>query len=402
MGAACPRWVHRRRSLVMALLVTLAPTIAAGARQTGVPSTPPPTLAFDLEIVADGLDRPVQVVDPGDGSGRLFVVEQPGRIRIVRAGRLLPTPFLDIADRIECCGERGLLGLAFHPDYSVNGLFYLGYTAANPTNGGLGDNTVARYRVSPDDPDRADPASGEVLLAVPDPAGNHNGGLVLFGPDGYLYVGLGDGGGGNGQNGQDLGTPHGKILRIDGDRAANGRPYAIPPDNPFVGRPEARPEIWVLGLRNPWRFSFDRATGDLWVGDVGSAIFEEINRQPGDSAGGENFGWNLMEGTECRSDAGCDAFVPPVSGFDRRDGSVVTGGYVYRGAALPDLVGTYLFADYPSGRVWGLTPADSGAWTRSAPVETGLRISSFGEDAAGELYLVDLNGTVSRLVAPRR
>ena len=371
----------------VAVALALAGRTSAAARDSGV-------FDFGLELVADGFDQPVQVVDPGDGSGRLFVVEQPGRIRIVRDGQVVPEPFLDISDLVGCCGERGLLSVAFHPDYANNGDVFVDYTDRN------GDTVVARYQVSTTDPNRADPASAETILSVDQPAANHNGGLLLFGPkDGYLYIGLGDGGGGNGQNGQDLSTLLGKILRIDVDRPAGGLPYAIPPDNPFVDQPGARPEIWALGLRNPWRFSFDRVTGDLWIGDVGSATYEEVNYQPAASPGGENYGWDLMEGTACRAEGGCDAFVAPVSGFDRDEGCVVTGGYVYRGSAMPDLHGVYLFADYCSGRVWGLVRDASNAWTRLGPVETGLRISSFGEDATGELYVVDIQGAIYRLRA---
>jgi glucose/arabinose dehydrogenase len=354
----------------------------------------PPAGAIGLEPVAEGLVSPLFVGHAGDGSGRLFVVEQPGRIRIIRDGQVVPEPFLDITDLVGCCGERGLLSVAFHPDYANNGDLFVNYTDRN------GDTVVARYEVSTTDPNRADPASAETILFVDQPAANHNGGLLLLGPqDGYLYIGLGDGGGGNGQNGQDLSTLLGKILRIDVDGTSGDLSYSIPPDNPFVDQPEARPEIWALGVRNPWRFSFDRDTGDLWIGDVGSATYEEVNEQPAASAGGENYGWDLMEGTVCRAES-CDAFVAPVSGFDRDEGCVVTGGYVYRGSAIPDLHGVYLFADYCSGRVWGLVRDASNAWIRLDPVETGLRISSFGEDANGELYVVDIEGAVYRLVAP--
>jgi glucose/arabinose dehydrogenase len=376
-------------ALAVAVALILVGRTSPAASDSGV---------FDvgLELVAEGFDQPVQVVDPGDGSGRLFVVEQPGRIRIVRDGQVVPEPFLDLTDLVSCCGERGLLSVAFHPDYANTGQFFVDYTDTN------GDTVVARYHVAPDDSNRADPASAEVILSVDQPAANHNGGLLLFGPkDGYLYIGLGDGGGGNGQNGQDLSTLLGKILRIDVDRMSSGLPfkYAIPPDNPFVDQPGARPEIWILGLRNPWRFSFDRVTGDLWIADVGSARYEEVNYQPAASSGGENYGWDLMEGAACRAEGGCDEFVAPVSGFDRDEGCVVTGGYVSRGAGMPELEGAYLFADYCSGQVWGLVRDASNTWTRLGPVETGLRISSFGEDAIGELYVVDIEGAIYRLVA---
>jgi glucose/arabinose dehydrogenase len=355
-----------------------------------------PLLAFALELVAEGLEQPVQVIDPGDGSGRLVAVEQTGRLRIIQDGRVDHAPYLDLSEIISCCGERGLLGAAFHPDYSANGFLFVDYTDAN------GDTVVARYRVSQDSPNRIDESTAQTVLTVEQPAGNHNGGMLLFGPnDGYLYIGLGDGGGGNSQNGQDLGTLLGKILRIDVDASDNGAPYAIPLDNPFVDQPGARPEIWAYGLRNPWRFSVDRATGDIWIGDVGSATYEEVNLLPASGPSGANFGWPAMEGEECRQDAPCDSFVAPASGFDRDEGCVVTGGYVYRGKAIPELDGVYVFADYCSGKVWGLAQDDAGPWTRLGPVETGLRISSFGEDGKGELFVVDLQGSVYRLLPAR-
>jgi glucose/arabinose dehydrogenase len=374
-------------AIAVAVSVALTGRSSIAAQDSGV-------LDFGLELVADGIDQPVQVVDAGDGSGRLFVVEQPGRIHIVQDGQVLAEPFLDLSDLVSCCGERGLLSVAFHPNYAKTGDVFVNYTDTN------GDTVVARYQVSATDPNRADPASAEVILFVDQPAANHNGGLLLFGPkDGYLYIGLGDGGGGNGQNGQLLNTLLGKILRIDVDQPSGSLPYSIPPDNPFVDQPEARPEIWALGLRNPWRFSFDRVTGDLWIADVGSATYEEVSYQPAASPGGENYGWDLMEGPVCRADGGCDEFVAPVSGFDRDEGCVVTGGFVYRGTEMSELEGIYLFADYCSGRVWGLVQDASNTWTRLDPVETGLRISSFGEDAAGELYAVDIQGAIYRLRA---
>ncbi len=370
----------------------LAISSSVGAA-TVVAQTNQRELAFATELVAAGFDRPVHLADPGDGSGRLFVVEQAGQIHIVRHGTVVDRPFLDLTEEVGCCGERGLLSIAFHPRFPETGWFYVYYTNR------AGDTRVVRYQAAPG-ADVADPTSGETILAVDQPAANHNGGLLLFGPDGYLYTGLGDGGGGNGHNGQDLGTLLGKILRIDVDQPSPGLPYGIPPDNPFVATPGARGEIWALGLRNPWRFSFDRATGDLWIGDVGSAIYEEINRLAHDSGGGANFGWDLMEGAECRVATGCDELhlVLPVGGFDRSEGCVVTGGFVYRGSAIPSLAGTYLFADYCSGDVWGLVAADSGTWRRIGPVSTGLRIVSFAENMAGELYLVDLDGGIYQIV----
>jgi glucose/arabinose dehydrogenase len=373
--------------LAIALAGTTATPVYAQAGQ--------PELAIAVRLVASGFDRPVDFAVPADGSNRMFIVEQAGRIRVMRNGRLAEQPFLDLHGEVSCCGERGLLSMAFHPRFAETGWFFVSYTNT------AGDTRAVRYQVTPPSADVADPASGQTILAVDQPAANHNGGLVLFGPDGYLYIGLGDGGGGNSDNGQDLGTLLGKILRIDVDHPASDLPYSIPPDNPFVTTPGARSEIWALGLRNPWRFSFDRATGDLWIGDVGSALYEEINFQPSGSQGGENYGWDLMEGTHCRHANGCDrlGLVLPVSGFDRNEGCVVTGGYVYRGHAIPHLAGTYLFADYCSGDVWGLRATNAGEWQRIGPVSTGLRIVSFAEDANGELYLVDLEGGIYQIVA---
>jgi glucose/arabinose dehydrogenase len=378
---------------ILVALISIIPTIVASAQTPTVPFDPA-TFAFTLSPVADGFERPVHVVDAGDGSGRLFVVEQTGRIRIVRDGVKADQPFLDITPLVGCCGERGLLSVAFHPRYAENGRFYVDYTDLN------GDTQVVRYHVAAGDPDRADPASAETILTVAQPAANHNGGLLLFGPDGYLYVGLGDGGGGNGQNGQKLDTLLGKILRLDVDREEGGQPYAIPPDNPFVGNPEARPEIWVWGLRNPWRFAFDRATGDLWIGDVGSSVYEEVDLVPAGS-GGQNFGWDEMEGMDCNDadPAACAAFVPPVSGFARDAGCVITGGTVYRGAAVPTLVGVYLFADYCGAGIWGLGRDAAGNWLTAGPVASGHSIVSFGEDATGELYVVELDGGLYAVTA---
>ena len=401
-------WWSPLRAFALAAVLVFSAALPAGAavRAQDAAQTPPfdaATFAVDLESVADGFERPVHVADPGDGSGRLFVVEQQGRIRIVRDGEVLPEPFLDIRELVNADGnEQGLLSIAFHPDYAANGLFFVGYTARSATGDSVGDDTVARYRVAADDPDRADPASGEILLAVSDPYPNHNGGLVLFGPDGYLYAGFGDGGSqgdphGNGQNTEAL---LGKILRLDVDNAPADRTYAIPPDNPFADGGGA-PEVWAYGLRNPWRFSFDRATGDLWIADVGGGQFEEVDVSPG-GAGGANYGWNIMEGPACREGDECDrdGLVPPVAAYDHSQGNAITGGYVYRGEATPALQGVYLYADFGSGLLWGLGRDAAGEWAMSEPIDTGLNISSFGEDAAGEVYLTALYGTLYRVVAP--
>ncbi len=373
----------------------------------GTPPFDPVDFGVGLEAVAGGFERPVHVAEPGDGSGRLFVVEQAGRIRIVRDGEVLPEPFLDIVEIVESGGnEQGLLSVAFHPDYADNGLFYVGFTArtTDDEDDSVGDNTVARYRVSADDPDRADPDSREVLLAVDDPYPNHNGGLVLFGPDGYLYAGLGDGGSGGDPegNGQNTDTLLGSILRLDVDGAADGEPYAIPADNPFADGDGGAPEVWTYGLRNPWRFSFDRATGDLYVADVGQNQYEEIDFVPAADAGGTNFGWNITEGAHCFRADSCDTdgLVLPIAEYGRDLGSSVTGGYVYRGEDGDVLRGVYLYADFGSGRLWGLGRDADGAWASSEPIDTGLNVSSFGEDAAGELYLTAFDGTLYRVVAP--
>ncbi len=362
----------------------------------------PSAFSVTLEPVAEGFERPVFLADPGDGSGRRFVVEQGGLVRILRDGAPDAEPFLDIRELVNTANnEQGLLGLAFDPEFAENGEFYIAYTAIDTATGeGVGDNTLARYRVSADDPDRADPASAEILLAIPDPFGNHNGGMIAFGPDGYLYLGTGDGGAGGDplNNGQNPNALLGKMLRLDVSGRAEGEPYAIPADNPFVGGGGAA-EIWTTGLRNPWRFSFDRETGDLWIADVGQNWIEEVNVLPAGSPGGANLGWNVMEGTACFAVEDCDPspFVGPVAEYTHEFGCSVTGGYVYRGGAAPSLGGVYLFADYCTGLLWGLGQDDSGEWILSEPIETGLNVSSFAEDSEGNVYVIDLNGSIFRV-----
>jgi glucose/arabinose dehydrogenase len=356
--------------------------------------TLPDPAAARWQVIASGLDTPVGMGDAGDGTGRLFIIEQGGLIRIWQAGSLLSEPFLDLRERVACCGERGLLGLAFHPDYADNGYFYVNYT--QEITGDL-VSRVSRFQVSAD-PDRADPQSELLLLEVLQPFENHNGGGLAFGPDGYLYIALGDGGsGGDPQgNGQSLTTLLGKLLRIDVDQ---GSPYAIPPDNPFVGS-SFLPEIWAYGLRNPWRFSFDPLTGDLYIGDVGQGNWEEIDFLPAGSPGGANFGWNIYEGVHHFSgapDPG-QALMFPVAEYGHDVGSSVTGGMVYRGTELPDWSGVYLYGDFASGRVWGLLRGLDAAWQNNLLFETGCLISSFGQDASGEVYLVNYSGELLRLV----
>jgi glucose/arabinose dehydrogenase len=334
--------------------------------------------------VGQGFEAPLLATNAGDGSGRLFVVEQVGRVRILIEGRPQQEPFLDISPLVSAGGERGLLGLAFHPDYGTNGRFFVNYTDT------AGDTVIAEYRVS-SDPDRADPRSARSILRIDQPYSNHNGGNVIFGPDGYLYIGMGDGGsaGDPHGNGQRLDTLLGKMLRIDVDGA---RPYTVPPDNPFARGRQGRAEIWSLGLRNPWRFSFDRETGDLWIGDVGQGELEEIDRaRPG--RGGSNYGWNVMEGTECFSPSeGCDraGLVRPIAVYPTALGCAVVGGYVYRGSRFPALRGGYLFADFCAGVMFALDPQSRSPQEPVVVLETGRPISSFGEDEEGELYVTDL------------
>jgi len=351
---------------------------------------------FNLTPLVSNLRQPVFLADAGDGSNRLFILEQSGRIRVLQEGNLQSEAFLDLSSKVSCCGERGLLGLAFHPDYKNNGLFYVNYTNTS------GDTVVARYKVSPN-PNRADANSAQVLLTIDQPFPNHNGGMLAFGPDGYLYIGMGDGGSGGdpNNNGQNLNTLLSKILRIDVNKSENGKPYAIPKDNPFVGRQGARPEIWSYGWRNPWRFSFDRQTGDLWVGDVGQNLWEEIDFEAAKSPGGKNYGWRLMEGTHCYNpQSGCNngSLVLPLLEYGHDQGCSVTGGYRYRGNAVASLKGTYLYGDYCSGRIWSASEKD-GKWTTKELLKTELRISSFAEDAEGELYVLDHNGAIYKITA---
>jgi glucose/arabinose dehydrogenase len=364
------------------------------------PELPPPpasTVWPSLQLVSPitGLTRPTHVTHAGDGSGRLFVVEQEGTIRVVRDGVLQATPFLNIRDRISSGGERGLLSVAFPPDYASKGYFYIDYTDTN------GDSVVARYFVT-ENPDVADAGSEQVILFIEQPYANHNGGQLAFGPqDGYLYIGKGDGGsGGDPENrAQDLGTLLGKILRIDVESGVD--PYAIPPDNPFVQNPDARGEIWAYGLRNPWRFSFDEATGDLYIADVGQDRVEEVNFQPVSSNGGENYGWRIMEGNECFQAETCDTsgLTMPVVTYPRKPPNCsVTGGLVYRGSAYPDMQGIYYYADYCSSQVWGLRRDSSGTWQNQPLIQAEFPITSFGEDEAGNLYMTDyFNGTIYRV-----
>ena len=363
----------------------------------GNPTEPPvATDTVRLVQVATGLDFPLFLTAPPGDNARLFIVEKTGKIRIVKSGSVLSTPFLDLSARVSDADEQGLLGLAFHPQYAVNGRFVVDYTDPN------GDTHVSAFRVSAN-PDVADPASEQVLLAIDQPFDNHNGGMVVFGPDGKLYIGMGDGGSaGDPQgNGQNKGVLLGKILRVD---VSGAGVLSVPADNPFVGQAGARPEIWSYGLRNPWRFSFDRAQGDLYIADVGQNAREEVDVATGAAQFGKglNFGWNVMEGVACYSpSSGCprSGLTLPVLDYDHSNGCSITGGYVYRGSAAPGLRGLYFYSDYCSGwvrsfRLQGTAAADQRDWPALRP---GGQVTSFGEDAQGELYIMIQSGKVFRI-----
>jgi glucose/arabinose dehydrogenase len=367
----------------------------ASADATRSPAPAGDADAIALELVTDGLADPIGITAAGDGSGRLFVNERTGEIRVVEAdGSLRAAPFVDLSNRVLAGGERGLLGVAFHPDFAENRRLFVHYS-----RGGDGATVVSELHAAAD-LQSADPASERVLLTVSQPYANHNGGQLAFGPDGYLYLGLGDGGGAADplQNAQNPNVLLGKILRLDVDAEPDGRrAYALPPDNAFGPRgprPAAGlPEIWALGLRNPWRFSFDSATGDLYIGDVGQGRWEEIDRQPAGAEGGANYGWNRAEGRHCFL-ADCDLrdFVGPVAEYPHEQGSCsVTGGHVYRGSAQPALAGTYLFGDYCSGLIYTLHP-DRGRMEPRLVLRSELSLSSFGEGEDGEIYVADIRG----------
>ncbi len=383
--------------VITGTVIVPTPTLTPTPTPTPVPvnvSVLPDPSGYSWQMVVDGLNQPEGLVNAGDSSGRLFIVEQGGLIRILKDGALLTTPFLDLTSKVICCGERGLLGLVFHPKYADNGFFYVDYTER--VNSQL-YTVIARYSVSASDPNLADPNSEQRMLHIEQPYQNHNGGQLQFGPDGYLYIGMGDGGsvGDPLGNGQSLQTLLGKLLRIDVD---NSQPYAIPGDNPFVNG-EGLWEIWAYGLRNPWRFSFDKLTGDLYIGDVGQDAWEEVDYLPAGNPGGANFGWSFYEGMHPyrgSPPAGVE-FVMPVAEYNHELGEAVIGGYVYRGQNMPAWWGVYLYADYGSGRVWGLLKLADGSWQNAQLFDTGFRISSFGVDAAGEIYLIDDRGSVLML-----
>jgi len=383
-------FLHRTRALMSRSLVGAALLLCG----CGLGGTEPGPLPDNLWLtpVVTGLAAPVYLTAPTNDL-RLFIVEQAGRIRVVRNGQLQPAPFLDITAKVLSGGERGLLGLAFHPDYSNNGRFYVNYTDVN------GDTRIERYSAVPTE-DVADPASASLVLGFDQPFANHNGGHLRFGPDGKLWIGTGDGGsGGDPQNNaQTMGTLLGKMLRIDVDA---GSPYAIPPDNPFVGQAGARPEIWGLGLRNPWRYAFDESTSLLYVADVGQSAWEEVHVVP-TANGGVNFGWKVMEGRECFQSATCPTagLDIPVLVYGRGEGCSIIGGFVYRGDAIPGLRGHFLFSDYCTGFLRSFRLGDDGAAAdaRQWTIQDVGHVLSFGEDGAGEVYLLAESGTIFRIL----
>ncbi|MCW3010887.1 MAG: glucose/sorbosone dehydrogenase-like protein [Solirubrobacterales bacterium] len=387
-----------RRPLA-AVLLALATLSACGGEDDGAAATSGAAAATSgLRLVKVGsFTEPVYVTAPPRDERRLFVVEQAGRIKVVRGGRTLPTPFLDVGPLVTSGGEQGLLAVAFPPDHARTGLFYVYYTDRDR------QQRVVEYRRR--NADRADPRSARLVLRMADAEANHNGGQMLFGPDGKLYIATGDGGGGGDQHGtrgnaQDLGSPLGKLLRID-PRRKGSRRYTVPQDNPFVGRAGARPEVWALGLRNPWRFTFDRGTGDLTIGDVGQDEVEEVDHVRGPGRGA-NFGWRPREGSRVAAEGehAPGAIDPVLEKQHDDDWCSITGGVVVRDPALRSLRGTYLYGDFCLGKVRGATLSPSRATNdRDLGLPKVEGLASFGEDARGRVYVVSLSGTVSRLAA---
>ncbi len=396
-----------RRAFALVGLVAMIATACGGEGSTVATSSPPspppgasspptspsPAAGPDLSNVSVELTKVATLDAPlgmaiRTGDDALYVAEKGGRVMAIRGGQVDGTPVLDVSSLVSTGSEQGLLGLAFSPDGTF---LYVNYTDTG------GDTNVVEYRMQGD---RADAGSARRVLFIQQPFSNHNGGNLVFGPDGYLYIGMGDGGsqGDPNGNGQNLEVLLAKMLRID-PRPSGGKPYGIPPDNPFVGRAGARPEIWDFGLRNPWRYAFDRETGDLWIGDVGGSEREEIDVEPAGSKGGRNYGWSVLEGTVPQSDNVPPNTVPPVYEYDHSGGRcVVTGGFVYRGSAIPDLVGAYVFADFCQGELKAFVPPEGGGMGK--PVSLGVTadvLASFGEDQAGELYVLSLSGGVYRI-----
>src|SRR5256712_966844 len=395
------RCTRLRCSTILSLCPTLVCLGCSGGSMPP-PPPPPPTLQVELVPVASSFSSPLDIQQAGDGSGRLFVVEQGGRIKIIQNGSVLGTPYLDVSALIVSGGEEGLLGLAFHPNYSSNGCFYVNYTTTRLS--GTLQTAISEFRAATPGANTVNTTSENILFTVNQPESNHNGGGLAFGNDGFLYIGLGDGGGAGDQhgtigNGQDTTTRLGKILRIRVD--CNGT-YSIPADNPFVAQATAAKEIWLYGLRNPFRFSIDHASGNLWIGDVGQNSFEEVDRLT-PQQGGANLGWRCKEGTHnfnFTSNCQTATLLDPIFDYDHSQGDdTVIGGYVYHGANIPALAGNYIFGDFISGRIWSLAQNGQGQWVRTFLMNAGAGdLASFGQDANGELYVARYSsGAVARL-----
>ena len=412
-GSAAPRWTSRRGARLMASLIggamllgALPGTGAAAPMPPPTPSATPPLAApsassIKLTKVAGGLSKPVFITSARDGTGRLFIVEKTGAIRILSRGSVLSTPLIDLSSRVSGGSEQGLLGLAFHPRFKTNRKFYVDYTNR------YGNTVIRQYKVSSSNPNRVQAGSGKTILRLKQPYSNHNGGMIVFGPDGYLYIGTGDGGSGGdpGNRAQRKNTLLGKMLRINVNGTTARHNYKIPRSNPYVGR-KGRNEIWQRGLRNPWRFSFDRATGNLWIGDVGQNRYEEIDRAKRTSTGagrGVNWGWRVMEGFHCYQPAtGCNkrGKKRPLLNYSHAANGrcAVTGGYVYRGSRVPALRGWYVFGDYCSGEIFTV-PANASSKPSKVRLHGtgGGLISSFGESGSGELFVVYVGGSIYRI-----
>ena len=400
-----PRLIHAPAALALALLggcggggtgdPTPLPSGSPAAACQPVSGTP----ALTTQLVVSGFRSPVDAQVPAGDRARIFVVEQAGRIRIVRGGAIVGTPFLDVSARVSAGGERGLLGLAFHPRYAENGRFFVNYTDLS------GDTHIVEFRASPPSSDTADPATERLLHFVRQPFANHNGGGLAFGNDGMLYIGLGDGGSAGDPlgNAQSLSTTLGKILRIDVDSV---QPFGVPRDNPFASTPGAEPSIWAYGLRNPWRFGFDRATGDLYIGDVGQNAVEEIDVGLAARRGGENYGWNVTEGSRCfRPAANCSmsGLTLPVAEYTHSEGCSVSGGVVYRGCRLPGYHGTYFYGDFCTGLIRSFRldagrAVDQRDWTSALGRGVLRQVVSFGTDVDGEVLVLDYDGELYRVV----
>lgn len=412
-------WVRTAVCIVLALASALGidgglPS-AGPARSFAAPLSAPDNSVV-LQPFVSGFTAPVLITHAGDGSGRLFVVEYQGIIKLVVNGQVRPTPYLDIKSNVTNFGEQGLLGLAFHPQYEVNGRFFVFYSARPPdpqtTPPNVGSITVEEYHVMEGNPELANPVPVRTLFAIPDEYSNHNGGMMAFGPDGYLYISMGDEGSGGDpkENAQNPLSLYGKMLRLDVNNGGNPNfppnyTYSIPPTNPFVGNAAFRPEIWAIGFRNPWRWSFDRLTGDIFVGDVGQGAWEEIDFLP-KGVGGLNFGWDDREGAHCFEPAtGCltNGRIDPILEYSRATNggpsvcASITGGYRHRGNVNPLLQGIYFYADYCSGKIWKGVQQTNGTWTAVEALQTDPGISSFGEDEAGELFVVKITGEIFRL-----